>query len=65
MKTYTRKITEEQYTRAMSNKGYIADEDMTTVFSASERYGYGVYSPMAFSQGGEFFVRFQMGDSCD
>ncbi len=62
----TRCITEEQFDRAMANKGYIDDSDRDSVFTASELYGYGVYSPRVFRNGnGEPCVSFMRGESCD
>ena len=40
-------ITKEQYDRARENHGYITEEDMQIVFNDAERYGYGIYSPVA------------------
>ena len=60
-----RKITKEQYDRARESHGYLAEIDKEQVFSASELYGYGVYSPIVFERDGEYFVSYQIGDSCD
>lgn len=62
----TRQITEEQFDRAMANKGYIDDADQDAVFTASELYGYGVYSQRVFRNGnGQPCVSFMRGESCD
>lgn len=62
----TRRITEEQFKRAMTNKGYIDDSDQEAIFTASELYGYGVYSPRVFrNSDGEPCVSFMRGESCD
>ena len=62
----TRQITEEQFDRAMANKGYIDDADQDAVFTASELYGYGVYAQRVFRNGnGQPCVSFMRGESCD
>ena len=61
----TKKITEEVYNRAVKNNGYITDDDKETVFTESERLGYGVYSTYVFKLAGEFYVGYALGDSCD
>ena len=60
-----RKITKEQYDRARESHGYLTESDKEQVFSASELYGYGVYSPIVFERDGEYFVSYQIGDNCD
>jgi hypothetical protein len=60
-----RKITKEQYDRAMENRGYIVSKDYGDIFSESEICGYGVYSAMADMVDGEYYVKFYMGSSCD
>lgn len=65
MEKYKRKISKEIYDRAMLHKGYLASEDMSKVFNASELMGYGVYVPMVFERDGEYYVSFEMGSSCD
>ena len=45
-----REITKEQYERAKCNRNYIADEDMTDIFNASELYGYGVYGARVYKE---------------
>ena len=65
MTRYTRKITKEQYERAMLNKGFLTNEDENEVFSISEMCGYGVYMPIAIERDGEYYVSFMLGSSCD
>lgn len=65
MERLTREITKEQYDRAMANSGYITEADKLEVFSVSELYGYGVYSPMVRNDNGKFMVSFLRGESCD
>ena len=60
-----RKITKEQYDRARKSSGYLAESDKEQVFSAAELYGYGVYSPIVFEHGGEYFVSYSIGECCD
>lgn len=65
MTKYRRKITEEQYERAMLNNGTITDEDMKEIFSPSEMFGYGIYMPRAIEDHDEYYVTFTLGSSCD
>ena len=65
MTKYRRKITKEQYERAMLNNGIITDEDMKEIFSTSEMYGYGVYTPKAIEDHEEYYVTFTLGIGCD
>lgn len=60
-----RKITKEQYDRARQASGYLTESDKEQVFSQSELLGYGVYSPIVFESGGEYYVSYRIGDSCD
>lgn len=62
---YTRKITKEQYDRAQEHHGMLAREDRVDVFTESERCGYGVSWPMTYEDDGEYYVRFELGSSCD
>ena len=63
--TMKRVITKEQFDRAMTNHGYLTQDDKETVFSMSERCGYGVYDSSVIQDGDKYYVRFQMGSSCD
>lgn len=63
MQRYKRKITKEMFDRA--ENGYLAQKDYEKVFDESERYGYGVYADHAYEENGEYYVAFDMGDSCD
>ena len=65
MTRYTRKITQEQYDRAMLNKGLLTKEDESDVFSIAEICGYGVYMPLVIENNGEYYVTFMLGSSCD
>ena len=65
MTKYRRKITEEQYERAMLNKGFLTEDDKNSVFSPSEMFGYGVYMPRVIEDHGEYYVTFTLGNSCD
>lgn len=65
MKRYTREITKEQYDRAMKNNKYITEEDKKTIFTESEIWGYGVYSPKVAEKDGKYYVNYESGDSCD
>ena len=60
-----REITKEQYDRAIQNGGLIDDIDRRDIFTESERYGYGIYSPMAFTQDGKYMVAYFRGNTCD
>ena len=62
---YNRKITKEQYDRAMANKGFITEEDMNEIFFPSEMFGYGVYNPRVIERNDEYYVTFTLGSSCD
>ena len=65
MTRHEREITKEQYERAVANRGYITKEDELQIFSASELYGYGVYSPIAHMSEGKYTVHFLLGSTCD
>lgn len=66
MRECERKISKEVYDRSKKlYGGYVGGEDMLKVFDVSERCGYGVYSPRVIERGGEYFVRYMIGDSCD
>jgi hypothetical protein len=65
-----RKITKEQYERAMHRRGYVVKEDEKDIFSDSERYGYGVYGGSVIKKTNkdgedEYYVTFSLGSSCD
>ena len=65
MTKYRRKITEEQYERAILNNGILTEDDEKDVFTFSEMFGYGVYMPKVIKDHNEFFVTFTLGNSCD
>ena len=65
-----RKITKEQYERAIQHRGYVIEEDEKDIFSDSERYGYGVYGGRVIKKTNEngedgYYVTFSLGSSCD
>lgn len=61
-----RRISEEQYQRAMGRNGILTDADIDDVFSLSEQIGYGIYSTkVGRNEAGEPIVRYSRGDSCD
>ncbi len=63
MRSCTRKITKEMYDRAIN--GFLAHEDYLKVFDESDRIGYGIYADKVVEKDGEYYVSFEMGDSCD
>jgi len=65
MITIEREITEEQYARAVERGGRIAKGDEEDVFTASERFGFGVYNSSVHRRNGRPYVMFLRGDSCD
>ena len=65
MTKYRRKITEEQYERAILNKGLLTEEDEKDVFTFSEMFGYGIYMPIVIEEHGEYYVTFTLGSNCD
>lgn len=62
---HIREITKEQYDRAMQHSGYIAEEDKNDIFTEAEIWGYGVYSPKVCEESGKYYVRYELGSSCD
>ena len=60
-----RKITKEQYERALQNHGYITNKDKEIIFNVCELYGYGVYSPIVAKEGEEYVVNYYIGETCD
>lgn len=65
MTVYTRKITKEQYDRAINNNGVLTEEDEDIVFTVSEICGYGVCVIGVVDNHGQYYVTFRLGDSCD
>lgn len=65
MQTCRKKITKEQYDRAMAERGAIVSEDEAAVFTASELLGYGLYGSRVYTQNGEYFVEYTLGSTCD
>ena len=60
-----KKITKEQYDRAMENNGSICKDDIPAVFTEAERWGYGLYGNSVFEKDGEYFVQYTLGSTCD
>ena len=54
-----REITKEQYEKA--TKEHVVDG----IFSAQEVCGYGVYCEQYYQADGKYWVKFQLGSSCD
>ena len=65
MTRYRRKITKEQYDRAIQNNGFITEDDEKSIFYPSEIFGYGIYMARAVEDHGEYYVTFTLGSSCD
>ena len=65
MKTIEKEISKEVYDRAMLIHGHIAGDDYKIVFSPQEYMGYGVYNDRVVSSNGKYYVKYQIGDSCD
>lgn len=65
MRRHRRKITKEQYDRAVNNNGDIPNEDLLDIFNVAELCGYGIYYYEVLEEDGEYFVVFDMGTSCD
>ena len=59
-----RKISKEDYEKIGEGK-YLPGDMMVKYFSDSERMGYGVYCATANLIDGQYYVTFEMGDSCD
>lgn len=62
---FDRKITKEQYDRAMANGGYMTEDDAKVVLNDAERYGYGATAGRVKEKDGEYYVSCHMYDSCD
>lgn len=62
---FERKITREQYQRAVENRGYVVRDDQKDILTDAERLGYGGTADKVFERDGEFFARCSMWDSCD
>lgn len=58
-------ISKDVYDRAMKNRGYIASEDMSDLFSISQLCGNGVYSAMVYEKDGKYYCSFWLGSTCD
>ena len=63
MRICKREITKEMYDRAVN--GRLSREDYLKVFDESDRMGYGIYDDTVHEKDGEYYVSFEMGDSCD
>lgn len=62
---FNRKITREQYNRAVQNNGYIVRDDKKDILTDAERLGYGAEASSVFERDGVFYARCSMYDSCD
>ena len=62
---FDRKITKQQYVRALANNGYLTDEDENDVLTEAERLGYGATTGRVSEKDGEYYVSCHMYDSCD
>lgn len=58
MKTVKRKITKEEFDQAKKKGAY-------SLISETIIMGYGVYGAKVEEEDGEYFLEFEMGDSCD
>lgn len=65
MKIYEKRISKEVYERAIKNNGHITSKDEAEIFSYIEQAIYGVYRTVAIERDGEWFVRYELGDSSD
>lgn len=60
MKRIVREITKEQYNRAVNKL------DTSDLFSPQEVMGYGIYNMEFIADSeGKYYVRYNLGDSCD
>lgn len=59
MREIEREITEEQYRKATE------EHDATGIFSEAEVIGYGVYCTRYYKHDGKYFVKYELGSSCD
>lgn len=65
MRTHEKKISKAVYDRAIANNGHITEKDEADIFSFIEQAIYGVYRTVAFERDGEYFVRYELGNSAD
>ena len=65
MRRFSREITKEQYDRAAQNGNRLRGDDIETIFSEAERWGYGVYAMCVFEKDGKYWVGFSLGETCD
>ena len=61
----SKRISKAVFTRALANGGEVAYEDLYTVFTPEEIFGYGVYSPMVAKVGNRYVVEYLRGNSCE
>ena len=64
MEEYTREIAKEIFDNATQYRR-IAEEDMEKVFTQAQLYGYGIYSTFVFEKDRKYFVRYEIGSTCD
>lgn len=61
-----RKITQEMYERNKDRGVLYHEEDIDKVFTQAEVWGYGIYFTQVYAgDDGNYYVRYEMGDSCD
>ena len=58
-KAIRKEITEEQYKRAT------IEHNMDGIFSEQEYCGYGIYGEIFYKEDDKYYVRYQLGSSCD
>lgn len=64
MRQFEREISKEIFDRGVEN-GTITGDDFKKVFRPQEYQGYGIYSQHLFEKDGKYFVKFELGDTCD
>lgn len=61
----TREISKEIYDNAIKNNNRITSNDLSKVFFIHELCGYGIYSDYVFTEDDKYFVKYNIGTSCD
>lgn len=60
-----RRITKEMYDRS-KDRGVLSREDIGQIFTQAEVWGYGIYFTQVYAgDDGKYYVRYEMGDTCD
>lgn len=57
--TKIKEITEKQFRKATE------EHDATDIFSIQEVCGYGIYGEYYYKKDGKYYVKYQIGTSCD